>query len=269
MSEESLDLRVYITATTLGTREVKAALSDGEGRDVEDFQALRLDGSTTQAVVRHHRRDNGGNHSTLFIVFDSVAFDKRGTLLVSLDEYHGFDDAVRYPPLEARYLTASLSIGNEDWYTIRQDLPSHKTDAAPMEWFALYNLLPSPNRQDFQSAIFVMNKGLQDVGLDNMADDGDLDELPRIYKAVETDSQDISQISDRHAAYAEDHDLDLGQFAVINDEYQTRGVLIVQAQPVKDSFFCRGLVAGELLRWIYIGFITWEEAREIASKQMA
>lgn len=260
MPSNSLEFRIYITASGLGSREVVTALGDGSKEDADDFQPVTLEGLAAQAVVGHHRSDNGGMHSSLFIIVDANAMDKRGVLLVSLDEYHGFDDAVRYPPTEARNAIHSLSIGNEDWYTVRQDLPNH-------EWFALYDLLPPHCRFEFGKAMLAMNQGLQDAGVDDAAEEGDSDELPRIYQAAQPDSRDISHVSDGHAAYARDHDLDPWRFAVIDEEYQTQGVRIAQARPAEDSFYCRGLVAGELLRWIFVGFVTWEEAKEIAIKQ--
>jgi len=44
-------------------------------------------------------------------------------------------------------------------------------------------------------------------------------------------------------------------------------VLIVQLEPERDSFRCKGEVAGEVLRWIFVNLMTWDEAKEFAGRQ--
>ncbi|KAJ6440724.1 Cupin domain containing protein [Purpureocillium lavendulum] len=267
--EQSLAFKVYITATGLDEATVIDALCGDDDEDSDNFKVESLTGRSTQAVAQHHRTANNDEvtNSKLFLVFDSTDLEERGALIVSLDEYHGFDDAVRYPPEDANNYISSLSIANEDWYTVRQDVPEQKTDAAPVEWFALYNLLPKARQADFESALLAMNKGVQDIGVDEPDEEGDPDELPKFYKAARAESSDIGQISDAHAAYAEEHGLDENAFAVVDDDYKTKGALIVQVAPERDSFRCKGEVAGEILRWIFVNLMTWSEAKDFAGRQ--
>ncbi|UNI16061.1 hypothetical protein JDV02_002536 [Purpureocillium takamizusanense] len=268
---QGLAYKVYITAPELDEATVISALCDDDEEDADNFKVETLAGHPTQAVIRHHR---AGNHdddvnAKLLLVFDSDDLEERGALLVSLDEYHGFDDGVRLPPSDANNSISSLSIANEDWYTLRQDVPDEKTDATPVEWFALYDALPKDDRRgNFDAALRAMNKGVQDVGADEPDEEGDPDELPRFYKAARAEAgDDIERIADGHAAYAEEHGVDAARFAAIDADYEADGALFVQVEPEWDSFRCRGDVAGEILRWIYVNLMTWDEAREFAGRQ--
>ena len=266
---QGLAFKVYITVPGLDEATVIGALCDDDEEDADNFKVETLVGQSTQAVIRHHRAGNHGEdvNSKLLLVFDSDDLEERGALLVSLDEYHGFDDGVRYAPEDANNYISSLSIANEDWYTVRQDVPEEKTEAAPVEWFALYDVLPKERRAEFDAALLAMNKGAQDVGADEPDEEGDPDELPRFYKAARAEGSDVGRISDGHPAYAEEHGVDAARFAVVDGDYKAEGVLIVQLEPEWDSFRCKGEVAGEVLRWIFVNLMTWDEAKEFAGRQ--
>lgn len=263
-----LAFKVYVTASGLDERAIIEALFEDGEEDAESLKIEKLEGQGTQAVIQHHRdsnHDETGTNAKLFLVFDSADFAARGVLLVSLDEYHGFDDAVRYAPAEANNFIGSLSISNEDWYTVRMDVPEEKTETAPVDWFALYNLVPK--KDDFNAALLAMNKGVQDVGVSDPDEDGDADELPKFYRAVRAGNRSLDQIISDHPSYADENGLDAARFAVIDGDYREKGALLVQASPERDSFRCKGDVAGEILRWIFINLMTWDEAKAFAGGQ--
>jgi hypothetical protein len=56
-------------------------------------------------------------------------------------------------------------------------------------------------------------------------------------------------------------------FVVIDQEYEAEGFLIMRVTPERDSFRCKGEVAGELLRWIWINLMTWDGAKAYAARQ--
>ncbi|KAG6019667.1 hypothetical protein E4U41_003141 [Claviceps citrina] len=270
--------RVYITAPGLEASAVLEALcrdnEDAADDDADNFHVEQLEGQSTQAVLQRHRdsdHDETGTHPKLFLVFDSADLAERGALLVGLDEYHGFSDGVRLPPGDANNTISSLSISNEDWYTLRQDVPEEKTAATPVRWFALYDAVPAVSKRDgddddddddvFQHALSAMNRGLQDVGVSEPDEEGDADELPAYYSAVRAGGRSLDQIMGGHPSYAEENALDPARFAVIDGHYGQEGALLVQVSPERDSFRCRGEVAGEILRWVFINFMTWDEAK--------
>lgn len=231
--------KVYLTATIDRDAVVAALYKDVDEESVaeETFVFESLHGHTTQQVVRHHR-DSGSKeedvHPKMFLVFDSDDLEERGALFVSLDEYHGFDDAVRLMPDDANMSICSLSIANDDWHTLREDLPDEKTETAPVDWFALYNLLPNGQQARFDDAALAMNLGIQEVGVGDPGEDLNMDGLRKIYRDVSPDIRDVGRIRDGHAAYADENGLDADRFAVIDGQYEDDGVLIAQVQPNQD-----------------------------------
>ncbi|KAG5925933.1 hypothetical protein E4U42_003814 [Claviceps africana] len=263
-----LAFKVYITASDLEEAAVLEALCPGNAEDAENFKVEKLVGQKTQHVIQRHRDANhneSGTNSKLFLVFDSPDLSERGTLLVTLDEYHGFDDGVRLLPDDANGVISSMSISNEDWYTVRQDVPDSMTPMIPLDHFALYNALT--RREDFNYALMAMNKGLQDVGVSDPAEEGDVDELPKFYKPVRALNRNLDQIISDHPLYAHEQGLDEAHFALIDGEYRHKGALLVQVSPDRDSFRCEGEVAGEILRWVFINLMTWDDAKDLAGGQ--
>lgn len=311
------EYKVYVTVSDLTSDAVIQVLfseSDDADEEADEVTVEILQGQTTQAVIRHHRDNTpkgGDKHPKLFLVFDSTDLDGRGVLLVSLDEYRGYDDAVRFPAKEARDSITSLCVANDNWLTFRESMLDQKTNAVPVEWFALYDLLPDKTG-DFDKALVRMNEGVQLIGVsdDEMDADGvsedsnggwgdvddsddaseaatgedeaeeskgqaddetaeseqDDDESHTLYKAAHLDSRDIRHVMDNHASYAQDNRVDPSLFAAIDGEYETEGPLIVRVKPDQDPFRCKGEVAGEILRWIFINFMTWDEAKSFAAR---
>ncbi|KYK58482.1 hypothetical protein DCS_05498 [Drechmeria coniospora] len=268
---ESSIFKVYITADLDKVTVMRALCGDDE-EDAENFDPMLFRGQTTQQVIRYHREEVSNEyhgHSKLLIVFDDEDLLRRGVLLVSLREYHGFDDAVRCPPEHANVYVSALGIDNEDWYAVRLDVPDDMTPAEPVDWFGLYNLLPDSRRHVFDEAVRAMNKGLQDVGVDVSSDDGEdgeADDLPRLYRPLHPARRDVAKVKSDHGLHARRHGLDRRRFAVVDEHYETRGALVVQLEP-SDSFRCRNEAAGEILRWLFINFMTWDEAKRFAATQ--
>ncbi|KAG5978968.1 hypothetical protein E4U55_005700 [Claviceps digitariae] len=263
-----LAFKVYITDPDMDEPSVLEALCGENEEDFETFRVELLDGYSTQEVIEHHKEINhneSGTNSTLLLVVDSTDLEERGMLLVSLEEYHGFDDAIRLIPEDANNIICSLSISNDDWFTVRQDVPEVKTAATPLEWFALYNAMAK--KYDYYSALREMNVGLQEMGVDQAEEDGDPAEVPKFYKPARAGNRNLDQIISDHPFYAEEHDVDPDHFALVDGDYRTKGALLVQLVPERDSFRCEGYVAGEILRWIYINFMTWDEAKDFAGGQ--
>ncbi|KAG5975037.1 hypothetical protein E4U56_004005 [Claviceps arundinis] len=261
----ALAFKVYITASDLKESAVLQALRRYHCGEIEDIVIERFDGLDTQEVIHIHRNSSHhecGTHPTLLLILDSTDLEERGALLVSLNEYHGFDDALRLIPDLSIDFMSSLSAVGEGWYTLRLDVPDEKTAATPFRWFALYKA--SSQRSIFNEAVVAMNRGVQEAGVAGPDRESSAEELPRIYTAARGRQRSLDQIIDDHPFFAETRGLDPDHFAVIDGEYRKKGALIVQVSPERDSFRCRGNVAGELLRWIFINFMTWDEAKAIA-----
>ncbi|KAF7556006.1 hypothetical protein G7Z17_g1738 [Cylindrodendrum hubeiense] len=182
------EYKVYVTIPDLNRDAVLEALRGDDDEDidedVDEVKAEILHGQTTQEVIQHHRDSTprGGNeHPKRFLVFDTADLDGRGVLLVSLD----------------------------DWFTFRESLPDAKTDAVPVNWFALYNLLPEEKQDDFETALAKMNEGAQIIGVSD--DDG---------MKVDGNSNGDSSGSDDEwdDANASDDDASIGQPVPSDDE---------------------------------------------------
>ncbi|KAH6691589.1 hypothetical protein F5X68DRAFT_259610 [Plectosphaerella plurivora] len=322
-----LSNKVYITIPGVSTESVAPFLrrpehEREEGDEDSFFTETRL-GEGTQALIKHHRAttpvDNTDDiHPRLFMVVDSPDLQGRGVLLVSLKEYHGYNDALRFSIESARNIHSSLILAIENWSTCRYSSEMVNTPAMATKWFALYNLLPEGREDDFKKALEAMNEGLQMVGLDEEdeddeegaedvtdkaqeddmpdekipeenigdeqddddADQGDVEDedLPdaeeepeegydEIYKAVSPELQVLQNIKDEHATRAKEDGMDPVFFAVIDEDYETQGPLLVRVDGEGDSFRCKGPVGGELMRWIFVKLMTWDEAKSFAQER--
>lgn len=257
--------RVYKTCNisnenihTLLSAETEGAVSE------DDYEIQNLDG-TAQTACQHHRSTvtaGGEYHLSLFVIVDRADAREEGVLNVNLKPYHGYPDAVRTPPGDAIEAISSLSIMNTDWYEER--------DSGPVHQFALYNLLS--DEAQFEKAKNGMNFGVQQLNLPEDSDDEDFEPLEtpphEAHRAVQPEGKDFSEVSAEHPTYARENELSEEYFAVIDVEYDNQGPLFVRLRGDKqDSFRCKGPAAGELLGWIYIGFMTWGEAKAFAARQ--
>lgn len=245
---------------TLLSADTDGSVDEGQ-YEIQNLQ------STAQTVCQHHREHVSAGSDfdkSLFVIFDREEARMQGVLLVNMDPYHGYPDAVRELPDSAIETLASLSISNTDWYTVRETDEEHKTALVPQDWFALYDMTTS--RDDSAGAKTAMNYGLQNVGLD---EDEEPASVPpkEIYRGVQTETTNIDEIIARHPAAAADENFSENIFAAIDSSYQTEGPLFVRVHPERDSFRCRGPAAGEILMWIFIGFMMWDEAETFAEQQ--
>ncbi|RYP07908.1 hypothetical protein DL765_008978 [Monosporascus sp. GIB2] len=312
-----LSYKVYITITDLTSDTIIQTLCHDEyDEQLEDPESVHVEirlGQTTQALIRCHRDSisrESDIHPKLFLVIDSIDLQSRGVLLVSLDEYHGYNDALRYPIKEGRDVLSSLMIANDDWFTCREGNLRLRSDAVPHKWFSLYNFLPKGPEGSFEKAFGKMNEGVHMLGVSNQDEGDDMEtggvavkeegsegsiggsiedslggeagvpgedeeqQQPeeeeeegwdQIYKAAHRESRNLDQIMDGHASYAQENRQDPSLFAVIDEEYETKGPLIVRIAPHKDSLRCKGEVGGEILRWIFVNLMTWDDAKSFAS----
>jgi hypothetical protein len=130
-------------------------------------------------------------------------------------------------------------------------------------------MLPPAQRDSFEVALKWVNDGVGQMGQEEEYDDRANRDLPcdaqrSIYRAVigEGMSEGLDEIIQHHAAYAESQNLDPTMFAVVDTPaWETEGILIVRIQPEVSSFRREILLAGEMLNWIFIGFLTWDEAK--------
>ncbi|RYP62756.1 hypothetical protein DL771_009583 [Monosporascus sp. 5C6A] len=174
-----LSYKVYITVPDLTSETIIPTLCYDE--QLEDPESVHIEirlGRTTQALIRYHRDNTPREsdiHPKLFLVIDSVDLQGRGVLLVSLDEYHGYNDALRYPIEEGRDVLSSLMVANDDWLSCREGNLRLRSDAVPHKWFSLYNLLPKGQEKRFEKAFGKMNEGIHMVGVSNQDEDDDME----------------------------------------------------------------------------------------------
>ncbi|KAF2126645.1 hypothetical protein P153DRAFT_369316 [Dothidotthia symphoricarpi CBS 119687] len=230
----------------------------------DDFSVVALRGYAAQQVCQRHRDDADSTddmHSKLFLIFDRDNPQQQGVLLVNLKPYHKYPDAVRQLPEHATNCIASLNIVNTEWHEVRGSSDDTKTEFWPANWFALYNLLSKGHEEDFSTVVKSMNDGVQYIGSDAEGEEPK-GGARKFHRAIGQSKQDLAQTIAQHSTYARDHGVDAERFAVVDKE---EGILFIQIQTQYDSFRCKLPVAGELLNWIYIGFMTWEDAKAFAS----
>ncbi|CAG7565362.1 unnamed protein product [Fusarium equiseti] len=308
------EFKAYITTPDVTREQLLPRLVHPEA---DDDGAVHIEihiGKTAQELIQHHRdtttpiTKNSKIHPRLFIVVDTTDLDNRGVLLVALDEYHGFNDAVRGPVEEKRDELMSLSIANDDWSTARQISDEDKPEAVPKKYFVVYNLLS--DREAFDEAFEKLNSGLSEVNVqddendENMEADVDFgdeegegnddtneqdddewedeeeaedeeigedeekdeESWDHYYKAFKPEVQNLSNIKDTHRSRALEHNQDPNMFAIIDGKYESQGTLIIRVSPEEDSFRCKDDVAGEILRWIFISFMSWDEAKAFVTR---
>ncbi|KAL6353105.1 hypothetical protein LRP88_13593 [Fusarium phalaenopsidis] len=159
------EFRAYITTPDVTREQVLPRLVHPEADDGAVHVEVHIR-KTAQELIQHHRDTtpitrNSQIHPRLFIVVDTEDLNTRGVLLVALDEYHGFNDAVPGPIDEKRDELMSLSIVNDDWYTAKQISDEDKPEAVPRNRFTVYNFLSDQGA--FAEAFEKLNSGLSEV----------------------------------------------------------------------------------------------------------
>ena len=127
----------------------------------------------------------------------------------------------------------------------------------------------------------VVNSGDEEdegnVGINEQGDDGewedekedeDADEegWDHCYTAFKPEVQTLSNIRDSHRTQAIEHNQDPNIFAVIDSEYENQGTFLMRVSPEEDSFRCKGDVAGEILRWIFISSLSWDKVKTFVAR---
>lgn len=326
--------RVYISVPSVTREMLIPFLQHPDAGDDSGILTETHLGATTQTLIRYHRDNtpitrDSDIHPKLFFIVDSDDLHERGIMLVGLDEYHGFDDAVRGPIADKRDELLSLSITNDDWWTSKRIHIDDHPKATPMKWFSVYNL--QSDEDLFGKAFEALNEGLYDVHVrdddedevmsvdsgvemnddvsdyeDTSAMDGDEspsdeamdgwgegehadgdevipdeeeeeeeeevvlpEDFDHFYKAVHPKEQSVDEVLANHAAYARENTKDPCFLVIVDEDYKDQGPLIVRLSPERDSFRCQGPVAGELLRWIFISFMSWDEVKAFAQSQQS
>ncbi|KAI7241803.1 hypothetical protein KC343_g7291 [Hortaea werneckii] len=292
MSEANGDRFMVYNTCGITSGEINTRLSeDTQGSVHEDQYQIRDFNGTAQTVCQFHRENVQPRcepeFKDLFVIFDRKEAVQQGVLVVNLAPKYGYPDAVRELPGNAIETIASLSIGHTYWLEQQETDEERKTELVPQNWFALYNLIS--DKAEFTKAKIMMNRGVQYIGAeeDEDEDKGDDDEendqnddgnegeshedspvLPReFYRGVKPDTIVLDEIVSHHREIASRDNLSAEFFAAIDERYETDGALIARAPPGQDSFRCKGPAAGEILGWIYLGFMTWDEAKDFAGRQ--
>ncbi|KAK5991702.1 hypothetical protein PT974_07735 [Cladobotryum mycophilum] len=256
---EGCDVKVYVTTSGLTTEQVNRLLENDSMPDTELFDIEYLNGYTTQQLCKHH--------------CDHHPLGTRGVLVVTLRaDYHGLPDAVRQLPSYAAMCAGSLSIGNSDWQPQRTVAFSNSQEGQePIPHFILYNLLPENDRDAFNKVAQAIDEGIHEIDGNTFSGDADAsaqydpEKVLERYHPVTPENKDLDEISTRHGQLAADLGLDANRFAVVDQQRENEGTLLVQVEP-KDQFRCKGPSDGELLWWISISFMTWDDAKEFASR---
>ena len=241
------------------------------------YEMYRIDsytGHTALETIEYHRnilRMNEDYVPHLFIIIDRMNLKDEGVLVVNLEPEHGYIDGLRRKAAEAADIIASLEIYNETWDEDRDNCRREKTLLNPFDWFAVYNLLqPTAEEQkSFRSALFYLDDGVSSLGYgsdwEGFGDDEKRKMVRQYYHPVEMKGvRDLDQIATTHGQYAEANDVDPTMFVVIDEtQWEEKGILFVKVTPdgVIDKFRRKGPTTGEMLNWIFIGLMTWEEAK--------
>lgn len=273
-NEDGLPVKVYVTTSSLTEESVRSLLYNEEMGSTDLFEIETLYGYASQDICRAHRENHprgGPMHSRVFVIFDSDDHIKRGALVVTLRAYHGYPDAVRHLLPYAALCAGSLSIDHSHWAAERQSTFTIGEEGLDkVSKFALYSLVPD-DEQTFDDAARAIDEGIQWIDADEPTssdENAHVEDITRIsldrYYVLKPESHDIDDIFTRHRQIASKMALDENYFAIVDRQRGTQRTLLAQVEP-KDEVRCKGPPAGELLWWIAIGFMNWEDAKKYAS----
>lgn len=270
-----IDYKVYdITGLENVPKEVRKYFGRRRLNDLYEIDTS-YSGHTALETIQYHRdvvKANDVYILELFVIVDRPNVLEEGVLVVNLDPEHGYIDAVRYPASIAADVVPSLSICNHEWVEDRVEVSPEYEKLRPTNWFAVYDLLPSSEQKSFRSALFFLDDGLTSLCYGpESSHRHENDEERRMernyYSPVKLEGQEnknLDQIIASHAQYAKANNLDPIHFVVVDDvEWEEKGILFIRttSEGVVDRFRRQGRTAGEMLNWIFIGLMTWEEAK--------
>ena len=298
-SEFNLTMENMPVYNTVGTKDIQQILHK-LNEENELYELVPGFHNTKPLAVLDHFKAVADRdlltHSRVLFVVDREAVEKHGLLLI-LTSHHGFLDAVRRLLNEddTGGLGAALENGCQNWEYVRE-MPHPSDPLKPYRRYAVYNsalgLENSPNESiqitTYDSSRYA-NPRLFDLlqtlsrGLDELypfsedlpkviPEDGRRAEGPDIYVGVTTTGKSIDEIKTMHVGIAKENNLDQDYFIIIDQSWETEGLLFVKLQPEdKEEELQRGndefrhpatsVKAGELLNWIFMGLMTWEDAK--------
>ena len=266
----NLYFKIYNNADV---KNVRARLSQASGDELHEmFRIDSYSGHSALETIQYHRdilRTNKDYVPHLFLIIDRHNV-KEGVLVVNLEPEHGYVDGLRYKAPQATAVIASLEIYNTTWDEDR-DTHDERPPLAPRDLFAVYNVLPSTagNQESFQSALFYLDDGVSSLGYgsdwEGFGDNNTRRMVRSYYCPAEIDGvKDLDKVIAKHRQYAEANGLDTTMFVIVDEtDWEEKGILFVKITPdgLVDKFRRKGPTAGEMLNWIYIGLMTWEEAK--------
>ena len=249
-------------------------------------------------ILDHFRavadRDTVAYSRVLFVV-DREDVEKYGLLLVKTS-YHGFPDAVRCSLNEDNPggLGASLDIGHQNWAYVRE-MTYPSDPLKPYRRYGVYNSVlglehssdcsiqittydsPREHNPRFYDLLRTLSHGLGDLNEynENFPEDGRRSEFRDIYVGISTPGKSVEEIKAMHAGVAAENNLDQEYFIFIDQDWEKEGLLFAKFHPKSEEDGLQGgndefrhpatsVKAGELLNWIFMGLMTWEDAKASA-----
>ncbi|KAF2500955.1 hypothetical protein BU16DRAFT_522032 [Lophium mytilinum] len=188
-------------------------------------------------------------------------------LLVVYNDFDGFPDAMRHSLEGAIGEVLRLeTIGRPDWSTSLIGMSEPDPDLRgwsdkPEAKFACYSLVGDSSREDFTSALDKMNSGIRgrrDVYMARICVD-----------AANTGGSDehIKDIVEVHSEKARDLDAHPDWFAVVEQTSLSTNTVTLVYKGFGEAGYDHCPVpvewAGEVLRWLGIGFCRWREWNEL------
>lgn len=269
--------KVYCTVPNLGEEAIYNFIRNDVVSTINDLKEgssiIFMPGQTPQQIFQYQYdsyRNPDYDEQWFFLIVDTTNAAKDGILLCNLHPYHGFRDAVRQMPDEASMSCAALAVASINWEDMRESEFSNGNPTIPR--FALYDNRISRNESSFLRIAEAVDFGVHYVVGDPESNDDEpppeldnLDGLDR-YTAIELKGHlSTDELCKQHQRHAEEKGLDQNRLAVADNKFADEGALIVQVEPRKE-FRCKPPVGGELLWWDAIGFMSWDEIEDFASK---
>lgn len=161
-------------------------------------------------------------------------------------------------PDEVAIEVASLSITNTDWFEAREN--AFVAEERPVHRLVVYDNRARKEPNSFLRLAEAVDNELHYVSNDPDNDyppplEQSLDDLFR-YTAVELDGHvSTDELCKQRQRRAEQKSRDQSRFAVIDDGFCDKGVLLAQVKPRRE-FRCKPPAAGELLWWNAIGLMS-------------
>ncbi|KAI9794277.1 MAG: hypothetical protein M1833_000420 [Piccolia ochrophora] len=221
-----------------------------EGRQWEIPSGSFLD-RPVSAITHHHRSNPSPFNTVYFVVADRLDWETYGILVVNLD-FDGFIDATRMKANVAGDAVPSTEIANSDWY---EHLRAKEDPNYPSGFFAVYVAEHVGGQKDIENLLEILNYGLE----------GRKEEAAPVCRLAPVRIGDVANIIKRHSNIAKEGGFDPTKFILADSRnWDEDGVVMVHlvegAEP--DSSRRPVDVAAEVMTWVHVGLLTWEEGKE-------